>query len=955
MSTASNQQPNSSIYDDYTSTSPHHSLKRKLTFTSLRRNSVIVSDTYDGDGHSRLLANDGRSSDTLQQTETTPLLLTFRESHGTRRKQIWNYLKTKEARHVFKCSLAYFLASMIVYSPFRLLYGISENKHMAATVAVYFHPARTVGSMYESIVFVLISLAYSSMMAILSMLVSRVFLAWGLKLVGYAVELFVFCAFGLGSIAFMKQRVGKPTFNTACSVAAIFLVTTLVKEGSVQAGIIRFERCLLMFKLVMSGVTISALVCFLFYRESAVDQVKQALNKSMDLNSELLVLLTNNFIDMKSVHSTQYSTLKADSQKCFQNLHKIITDAQYELYIQGKEQELHMLKDLINSSYKLFLQINGLGSSAYTQWSLLHEDDANLSSDDSVELFKSFSDNIGPLMKNYCNTLVTTLDGIPFETGPSPQYLRTLISETDRYSEARESALAQLYNQTSKIHEKRDFHDTAIEEGAAASCGNFSYLLEEFGNELVSFLYILDRYEATVEDNPKSYNWIKFWKSNKTSLEPEGRTESVALLRELSKNLQVERISGKPSFSLRLWRSLHYFRRTDVQFGIKVGLGAAIFAIPAFTSKFRNLFGLWRGEWGLATFVIIMNKSVGGTTSSVKFRLLGTFLGAFIGYWVWTWFPENPVMLSLLGLLMSIFCFNVILNWKSNNIFGRFILLTFNLTVMYTYSLSMSDKDDGDEDDDETNLIVKEIAFHRFVSVCVGVLWALIITTMVLPNSARSKLKRGLSILWLQMGVVWKNDVLETIQRKGTSDFVLAGIRGETLMQLTMLELQTLLTNAPNELRLKGPFPETEYKTLLKSTQRILDAFQDISVLISKDVKASSKEFEILQNTKLERQELCSRIFLNFYLLSSAMRLGFPLPEKMPSTEHATDRMLVKLNEYRIKALNESKELEYGIEEDFVLFYSYILVTINITEQLASMALQIQKLFGVIEDDIFQV
>ena len=83
------------------------------------------------------------------------------------------------------------------------------------------------------------------------------------------------------------------------------------------------------------------------------------------------------------------------------------------------------------------------------------------------------------------------------------------------------------------------------------------------------------------------------------------------------------------------------------------------------------------------------------------------------------------------------------------------------------------------------------------------------------------------------------------------------------------------------------------------------------------------------------------------------MRLGFPLPEKMPSTEHAIDRILVKLNECRLK--NISKEEDYGDDEDFVLFYSYILVTINITEQLAGMALQIQKLFGVIEDDIFQV
>lgn len=922
-------------------------ITRKATFVSLRRNSVYVSDT--GDDRARLLPN-GTSSGSAVSNEYTPLLPANRRNPVSKITRFSTFIRSKEFRNVMKCSIAYLLASLIVYTPLRKIYGISENKHMAATVAVYFHPARTAGSMIESIFFVFLSLAYSGSMAVTSMFVSRAFSHWDLKLVGYAIELFVFCAFGLGSIAFVKQRVNKPTFNTACSVAAIFLVTTLVKEGSVQAGIIQFDRVLLSFNLVSTGVAISALVCLLLYPSSAVTQVKNALNKSMGLNSELLGLLTDKFIDMKSVHSTQYSTLKNDANACFKNLHKAISDARYELHLQGKEEELRILKELINSSYRLLLHLNGLGSSSFTQRSLIrHDKNSNPPLTSSLDLFKQFSDNIGPLMKNYTNTLITTLDDMPFKKGPKPHYLATTIRATESYADAREKAIADLYKQTAVSREDLDFQAAASEEGAAASCGNFSYLLEEFGNELINFLRILDNYKEVSIRSPRSFEWLKFWKQT----QPIIKAETTATLRELSKNLQVERISGKPTFSLRLWRSLHYFRRPDVQFGIKVGLGAAIFAIPAFTNKLRPLFGRWRGEWGLITFVIIMSKSVGGTSSSVKIRILGTFLGAFMGFLIWTAFPEHEIILPLIGFLVSIPCFYIILNWKQKNMFGRFILLTLNLTLLYTYSLSISDQDDGNEDDDETQLIVKDIAFHRFVSVCVGVIWALLITTLVLPNSARSKLKRGLSILWLQMGIVWKNDVLESIPRRENPDAITPGIKGETLMQLVMLELQEFLVNAPNELRLKGPFPIQEYKTLLASTQHILDAFQDISALVSKVIKPSSKEVEIIEYTRAERLELCNRIFLYFYLLSSAMRLGFPLPEKMPSTEHAIDRILVKLNECRLK--NISKEEDYGDDEDFVLFYSYILVTINITEQLAGMALQIQKLFGVIEDDIFQV
>lgn len=89
------------------------------------------------------------------------------------------------------------------------------------------------------------------------------------------------------------------------------------------------------------------------------------------------------------------------------------------------------------------------------------------------------------------------------------------------------------------------------------------------------------------------------------------------------------------------------------------------------------------------------------------------------------------------------------------------------------------------------------------------------------------------------------------------------------------------------------------------------------------------------------------------------MRLGFPLPNKMPSTEHAIDRMLAKLNEYRAGAIGSGTVaagfVDPGYVEDFILFYSYVLATIAITEQLAELAVYIQELFGVIEEEMFEV
>lgn len=1082
-------------------------------FPLLRRKSLAIADTFtakrrESDLQSPKQFNRRRHAQPSQGTsETSPLLAQNPAVNGDNvtkpsaetsikvkidklTQTTREFVKSPQFKNILKCSIAYFLGSMIVYSPIREIFGKSQNKHLAATVAVYFHPARTAGSMYESIFFVLLSLLYSLLMVTSSMFLSREFHKAGLKYWGYTIDILFFCGFGLGYVAFIKQKIGKQTFNTACSVAAIFLVTSLTKEGNIQAGVVSMERVFQSFFLVFSGVVISTVVCFLLWPKYALAATKQELNRAMEINASMLKYLTQKFMKSETIHSTEYNKLKSQSASSYQTLTKNLTEAAYELLLAGKEEEYNALVDLTSSSHKLSLLFNGLGSSVLTQWSLLsdeldstttssteisdNEDDNTRSGDtiftpgkllnsssngnssfndysaivdeEAVEnffnpksadtgksssndfetfsnssataVFKQFTRSIGPFMTRYSSYLQKVMSELPFEKSTPYNISSHLeeLSELERillkYSRAREKHLYDLYKRDSFALDP-DFESVVSKEAEAASCGNFSYILEEIGNELKEFMKRLEQYQKIVNKNKlnfkKSYAWIWKLRRGTKPRAPVGSIFVDVTKNTLNKSLEskydkINRVRSKqklnealdegigenghvggpekPSIALKIWRSLRAFRRPDIQFGIKVGLGASIFALPAFSDRFRPTYSGWRGEWGLITFVIIMNKSVGGTANTVPIRILGTFLGAAIAWTCWTLFPENDIVLPILGFFLSFWCFWIILYWKSKNMFGRFILLTFNLTVLYSYSLSISDNDD---DEDTTQLIVRDIAFHRFVSVCAGVLWALLISTFILPNSARRKLKRGLSILWLQMGLVWKADALRTQPRKGSTEYRFTGIQGENAMQLVMIELNSLLTMAPNELRLKGPFPKDEYSALLKYTQQILDVFQDISVLIAKDPKASSRELEIIEYTTLERAELCNRIFLNFYLLSSAMRLGFPLPDKMPSTEHAIDRMLIKLNEYRavnikdldtdvsfasdtdnehaltFRSLNDpentsfSQIMDSGYVEDFILFYSYILVTIGITEQLAGLAIHIQNLFGVIEEEMFEV
>lgn len=992
----------------------------------------IIEDSFDMDeprtlGETELLLTNGNSSyggviesssgtlnaDNPSQDRSRPCPVS-REFSGWPERRSWFRAETKEliefltsskVKMVLKCSVAYAVASLAVYYPsVRRLYGRTDNKHMIATVTVYFHPARTMGSMAEAIFYASMTLMYSFICAVLSMVISAVFYDLNRRYLGYMIDLVLFLGFGLGIIAFMKQRMNKPNFNTACSIACIFLVVILTKEGNVQAGRLSISQLLQSFSFVISGATISVIVSYVLWPQTAISNLKESLNKALDIHSEMLTFVSRRFVRGETIETPEFDDLTSQGLACYNSIEKNLADSWYELHLGGAEKEYKILHRMVESLSQLSILLRGLCSSAKIQWHLLSQEVESSSGDSETnsiasiedvispastssrpasivhstedpsedlkpsspaELFQLFVYHLGPPMRSYYLALKTILDNIPFTDGPHYEvslqkgHRASLRMASDLYISARQAAIAQLYSQDVFKSNNLTIDAASDEEGIAASCGNFSYVLEEFGTELGVFMDYLEEYELQSQSKERSYEWLKFWRKDSANGSSSGSGQHCQLFRNLNNILYNSGFAspqntGKPSFGLQLWRNLRMFRRTDVQFGIKFGIGALIFAIPAFLDNLRPIYSRWRGEWGLITYAIVMSKSVGGTTMTIPIRLVGTFIGAMIAYLSWTAFPENQYILAFIGWVMSLVCFWIILHWKTKNPFGRFILLTFNLTALYSYSLTVAD-DENDDDEGGINPIVGEIAFHRFVSVSIGVLWAVFIATAILPNSARKMVRPVLCIQWLRMGLIWKSDVLKPkLAQSATEEstgMVLSGVSGEHELQRTMVELAALLKEAPNELRLKGPFPVDDYKEILSSTQKILDAFHNITVLVNKDPRPSSGELSMIEYTEPERRELCSRIFMFFYLTAAAIKLGFPLPDKLPSTEHAIDRMLAKLNEYRIRRIVK-EDVEY---EDFVLFYSYILVTITITEELAKIALRIQTLFGTIEDEAFEI
>lgn len=448
-------------------------------------------------------------------------------------------------------------------------------------------------------------------------------------------------------------------------------------------------------------------------------------------------------------------------------------------------------------------------------------------------------------------------------------------------------------------------------EEVSASCGHFSFSLLEFGEELKVLLSILDELHLEVEERPngKSWSWLKFWHWN----EPEGDVEepvdfggeyqqldalhehfilTLALEQPHNSDVAWDTVRGNNSLNFyeregrtplyphgfadmpgagrvgyRIWKSLGFFRRDDTKYAIKVGTGAAMYALPSFLSSTRPFYAHWRGEWGLLSYMLVCSMTIGSSNTTGYARFSGTSLGATCAIVSWYVSEGNPVGLAFLGFLMSTWTSYIILV-KGRGPMGRFIMLTYNLSVLYAYSLSQRETSD-DDDEGGDNPIITEIALHRVMAVLSGCIWGIIITRLIWPISARERLKHSLSLLWLRMSLIWKRDPLSAMARDKTSAAIYMTPREKLEIERYLTRLESLQVSARSEFELKSAFPDATYSSIIRRTRTMIDSFHAMNLELVNNLTASEGEIAILRYTARERQSLSARIS---HLLSGKLR-----------------------------------------------------------------------------------
>ena len=303
------------------------------------------------------------------------MLTRLSEATKDRMIQAWMFAKSKTGRGVIKCSIAYLIGSMATFVPVIAgLLGKQDGKHMVATITVYFHPARSKGSMFEAMICAVLAFVYAVFISFSSMGVSMLFgRTLDMLILGHIIILIVFCGGGLGFVGWIKQRLDRPLVNISCSLTSLAIITVLTKEGAVQAAEFSDDKVTQVMIMILMGVCATTAVSFVVWPVSAREELRGDIIQVTDSFGHLLAMITRCFLT-GSEEELQHESLGDASdkyKKIFTSMTKNLKEAKYEHYVLGTEREYHLEAKLVKCIHRLAQNVGGLRSAATTQFLLM--------------------------------------------------------------------------------------------------------------------------------------------------------------------------------------------------------------------------------------------------------------------------------------------------------------------------------------------------------------------------------------------------------------------------------------------------------------------------------------------------------------------------------------------------------------------------------------------------------
>ena len=206
-------------------------------------------------------------------------------------------------------------------------------------------------------------------------------------------------------------------------------------------------------------------------------------------------------------------------------------------------------------------------------------------------------------------------------------------------------------------------------------------------------------------------------------------------------------------------------------------------------------FGLHDGYWGSISAIIVLQSNMGATVSASRNRILGTLIGAVLGF-SFSLFGALPWNFVLAVLAAVIVC-------------GLLGLRTSSRLAGVTIAIVMLVQKPGPR---------WELAMDRVVEVVLGIVVALAVTTLVLPDRARLRLRDGLAKEYEALGAFF-DAILEDF--RGAPADNLPALRNDAL---AMLRANNQLLEAARNEPSGGPGWREGLGTLSQFGRSVFDA-----------------------------------------------------------------------------------------------------------------------------------
>ncbi|KAG6072501.1 hypothetical protein E4U16_005296 [Claviceps sp. LM84 group G4] len=437
--------------------------------------------------------------------------------------QALKWLDSVQGRGVLKCTLAYTIASLATFvGPLSDFLGQPDGKHVVATISVYFHPARSAGSMIEAILISIIAVAYAELVSILSMVTSVVVGSkLGLATLAHTLVVIVFVGGAFGLMGWVKQRMNNPLVNVGSTLASIAIIAVVTKESAVVSGAFSNQKTTQVLKMLGMGITSAAAVNLLIWPVFARNQLRVSMLKASTALGDVLTAVSASFLcddvtrhDGPNAISSASSSYRQSHAALLRNLR----EAKFEHIVVGREKVHVAEKSIVGAIETLAQSIGGLKSAAQTQQTLLNGASVHRFCG-GLDLFVAFADMIRPSMQGLTECISQVLHEPVFGGPPGHEsrfdqgFRQILAGKLNIFILARVDALQHVYDLVAQRGSSHDGGHVALEQ-IAASCGHFSFSLQSFGQEMTKYLDKLEGLQRATDDSERSWEWLLWWRDD---------------------------------------------------------------------------------------------------------------------------------------------------------------------------------------------------------------------------------------------------------------------------------------------------------------------------------------------------------------------------------------------------------------------------------------------------------